>query len=88
MRARYLPYVFAVDESLIGGIAATLLGRVIGVDSFDVCDDDKDAAGEDEEKGHDAKHADSIETKENVCMKDEQTIGWVGVETYRCVWVP
>lgn len=66
MIGRYVPYVFTVDEILSGGGVAALLGRIIGVHSLDVCDHDKDAAGEDEQKGYDAKYADSIETKEDV----------------------
>ena len=74
---RHLQNVFAVDECFTGGSIACLLGRVIGVHSFDVGDNDKDAACKDKQKGHDAQHADSIETKENVWMKDESRVGWV-----------
>lgn len=85
---RHLPYVFTVDESLAGGIA-TLLGGVVGVDSLDVGDHDKDTARKDKQKGHDAQHTDSIESKEDVCMRDEQKTRRVGMCTYRRVrWVP
>lgn len=58
--------VFAVSQVLRCDIA-TLFGRFKRVDSFDVCDDDEDAAGEDQYKRHDAQEADNIESKENIC---------------------
>lgn len=70
-------YVVTFDESFTGGVAA-LLGRVIGVDSVDVRDHDEDAARKDKKEGDNAEHAGSIETKENVCMRDEQTTGGQG----------
>lgn len=87
--AKHPQNVFTVDKSFIGGSIATLLGCVIGVHSLDVGDHDKDAARKDKQKGYDAKHTDSIETKENVWIRDESTMRRVEVpNTYKCVWVP
>lgn len=80
MFGRYVPNVFTVGEVLSGGSIGTLLSRVIGVHSLDVLDHDKDAAGEDEQQGHDAKNTDSIETKENIWKRDERI--WRGRGRY------
>jgi hypothetical protein len=57
--------VFAVSQVLRCDIA-TLLGSFKRVNSFDVCDDDKNTAGKDQYERHDAQETDNIESKENI----------------------
>jgi hypothetical protein len=50
----------------LGCDIATLLGSLKRINSFNVFDHDKDAAGKDQDERDDAQEADDIESKENV----------------------
>jgi hypothetical protein len=57
--------IIAIDQVLGCDIAA-LLGSIKRINSFDVFDHDKDAAGKDQDERDYAQEADNIKSKENI----------------------